>query len=285
MSYPTAAVLKAASRYFRSAVSQRAEDLLSGRMTPIFALLAAFVLPLVPLELHPATISDDAASAVAAIRNFLRMSHPSLDAAPSRAPVVRATSSFARTLLRAPTYLVCPESTTPCWPDLPDLRSRFRNGIAPAGACPSPAVDATPSPGPLARAQPLPLAPPQPMPLSQGPAGAAGLRTREGGHWDRQPRHSERLWRDGGGPGLSPPPHRRSIFLATAGSGLERALHDALDDLLAGDEQQDDQRERCEQRTRDRDAVLDVAPGRQPAQCHPDGRMVPRSQRDQSPLE
>src|SRR5258705_11624008 len=41
MSYCTPAVLNAASRYLRSAVSQRAEDALSGRITPIFGVLVA----------------------------------------------------------------------------------------------------------------------------------------------------------------------------------------------------------------------------------------------------
>src|SRR5690349_22566548 len=45
MSYCTPAALNAASRYGRSAVSHRAEDLLSGRMTPI---LGVFALPLAP---------------------------------------------------------------------------------------------------------------------------------------------------------------------------------------------------------------------------------------------
>src|SRR5688572_26463476 len=41
MSESTPAASKAALRYFRSAVSQRTDDLLSGRMTPIFGFLVA----------------------------------------------------------------------------------------------------------------------------------------------------------------------------------------------------------------------------------------------------
>src|SRR4029078_4985311 len=40
MSYWTPSALNAASRYLRSAVSQRTDDLLSGRMTPIFGVFA-----------------------------------------------------------------------------------------------------------------------------------------------------------------------------------------------------------------------------------------------------
>src|SRR5690348_9323876 len=52
MLYCTPAALKAASRYGRSAVSHRTDDLLSGRMTPILGVFAAGVL-LLPV-LHAA---------------------------------------------------------------------------------------------------------------------------------------------------------------------------------------------------------------------------------------
>src|SRR5437016_4244429 len=54
MSYWRPAALNASLRYLRSFVSQRAEDLLSGRMTPIFAVFAApVVLPELGVELEP----------------------------------------------------------------------------------------------------------------------------------------------------------------------------------------------------------------------------------------
>src|SRR5258705_12213469 len=56
MSYWTFAALKASVRYLRSAVSQRADDLLSGRITPILGVLVVVVPPellLVPQAATP----------------------------------------------------------------------------------------------------------------------------------------------------------------------------------------------------------------------------------------
>src|SRR6478752_8388998 len=58
MSYATPAALNAASRFGRSWVSQRADDLVSGRITP--------TLPVVPAAALPAALDDpDAAGAAA----------------------------------------------------------------------------------------------------------------------------------------------------------------------------------------------------------------------------
>src|SRR5438876_194644 len=68
MSYWTPAALNAAVSAGRSAVSQRAEDLLSGRITPIFAFLAfALLLDELLLEL-PQAVTLIRMAAVAAVR-------------------------------------------------------------------------------------------------------------------------------------------------------------------------------------------------------------------------
>src|SRR5215211_2684010 len=75
MSYLTPAFSNAADRNLRSAVSQRAEDLLSGRMTPTFAVLAGALLePLSDLLPPQAAIPPAATMATARARMPLRMS-------------------------------------------------------------------------------------------------------------------------------------------------------------------------------------------------------------------
>src|SRR6185369_10731787 len=78
MSYSTPAALNAASRYLRSAVSHRAEDALSGRMTPTFAFFAG-VVPPVLLLLPQADSPPRAIRPVAASRQMpLRILVPSV---------------------------------------------------------------------------------------------------------------------------------------------------------------------------------------------------------------
>src|SRR5262245_25633647 len=73
MSYFTPAALKASSRYLWSAVSQRLDDLLSGRMTPIFGVLVALLpllsSPLLQAARLPTVITPMAVRA----RRLLRM--------------------------------------------------------------------------------------------------------------------------------------------------------------------------------------------------------------------
>src|SRR2546430_7153168 len=75
MSYLTPAALNASSRYLRSAVSQRADVLLSGRMTPMYGALAPPELPpLGVLDLpHAARLPSVRTPAVATARIPLRM--------------------------------------------------------------------------------------------------------------------------------------------------------------------------------------------------------------------
>src|SRR5215207_8914497 len=82
MSDSTPAALKAASRSGLSAVSQRAEDLVSGRMTPILGVLPPppAAAPLSPLSSSPppqaARMRVSAATAAITLRNRLRMTRP-----------------------------------------------------------------------------------------------------------------------------------------------------------------------------------------------------------------
>src|SRR5262245_106135 len=76
MSYWTPAFLNAASRYGRSAVSQRTDDLLSGRMTPILGVFAAGVLlpPVLQADRPPIARRPTAAN----VRMPLRIADPFL---------------------------------------------------------------------------------------------------------------------------------------------------------------------------------------------------------------
>jgi hypothetical protein len=81
MSYWTPAALKAASRSGLSAVSQRAEDLVSGRMTPTLGVLPPLAAPLSPPPLsspppQAARMSVSAATAATRLTNLLRMTRP-----------------------------------------------------------------------------------------------------------------------------------------------------------------------------------------------------------------
>src|SRR5215203_1181177 len=81
MSYCTPAALKACSSSGLSAVSQRAEDLVSGRMTPTLGVLPPppeDVPPLSSLPPQAASMSVSAAMAAIRLRNLLRMTRPFL---------------------------------------------------------------------------------------------------------------------------------------------------------------------------------------------------------------
>src|SRR4051794_5599365 len=104
----TPAVLNASSRYLRSAVSQRAEDFVSGRMTPIFGVFvfppSVSPPPPPPLFPQPASSRAEAEKTAAATMELLRMSRPFL----TRHHCVRPSRSHptmgVRTMLRATTY-------------------------------------------------------------------------------------------------------------------------------------------------------------------------------------
>src|ERR1700730_13934438 len=84
MSDWTPAWSKADLRYLRSAVSQRTDEALSGRMTPIFGVFAG-VPPPAWLELPQAATPPKASRPVAAIRQMLlRIADPFCGGVPSR---------------------------------------------------------------------------------------------------------------------------------------------------------------------------------------------------------
>src|SRR3954447_13306206 len=103
----TPAASNASSRYFRSAVSQRAEDLVSGRMTPIFGV---FVFPPPvssppgPLFAQPASSRAEAEKTAAATMELLRMSRPFLTRHHCVRPSRSQPTMGVRTMLRATTY-------------------------------------------------------------------------------------------------------------------------------------------------------------------------------------
>src|SRR3954451_12015811 len=75
MSYLTPAFLKAASRFGRSALSQRGEEVVSGRITPILpeALPPLELLPLLPLPLlPPQAVAPTRRAAERAVRVMMR---------------------------------------------------------------------------------------------------------------------------------------------------------------------------------------------------------------------
>src|SRR3954469_14523540 len=109
MSYSTPAALKASSRYFASAVSHRAEDLVSGRMTPTFAAEAGASLLLdvslslgVSLLPHPASRSPEAITAADAMIMLRRIVLPLVTS--PRCARLHPALTGARTMLRATTY-------------------------------------------------------------------------------------------------------------------------------------------------------------------------------------
>src|SRR5215475_11206136 len=97
MSYCTPAALKACSRKGRSAVSQRTDDLLSGRITPIFGVFAELVPPLFP-ELHAVKPPRTRRLAAAKVQMPLRIADPFWGVPPGRRQGL-AGSVFGRTTL------------------------------------------------------------------------------------------------------------------------------------------------------------------------------------------
>src|SRR4051795_4298488 len=104
----TPAALNASSRYLRSAVSQRADDLVSGRMTPIFPALVLPPLvespPPPPLFEQPASSRAEAEKTAATTMELLRMSRPFLTRHHCVRPSRSQPTMGVRTMLRATTY-------------------------------------------------------------------------------------------------------------------------------------------------------------------------------------
>src|SRR5262245_40038967 len=88
MSYCTPAALKAFSRNGRSAVSQRTDDLLSGRITPSFCVFAELVPSLFP-ELHAVKPPRTRRLAAAKVQMPLRIADPFWGVPPGRRQVLR----------------------------------------------------------------------------------------------------------------------------------------------------------------------------------------------------
>ena len=136
----------------RSAVSDRAYDLLSGKLTPILALADEVPpLPPVPVEPWPAKISDDAASAVVAIGNLLRMSQPSLDVAPLRSSGHAGDERLRSDLVARPRYWFRVLVTTAENPECPDSGHDLVTGALPSrwnSAHPAPGPERRPTGGP-----------------------------------------------------------------------------------------------------------------------------------------
>src|SRR6478735_6912961 len=109
MSASTPAASNASFRYLASAVSHRAEDLVSGRITPTFGAAPSLLPPLavslplgVSLLLQPASSKPEAVTAAIA-RTMLRRIVLPLVTTPRCARLHPALSG-ARTMLRATTY-------------------------------------------------------------------------------------------------------------------------------------------------------------------------------------